>query len=109
MKFTGLTDIDAAVDAYSAIEFGNSSIFSIQPDLSAVVNPEAASYFKLGSNISDLVADMVPFKNFNLVPLATIAEGQYFPFKYMAIQYKANTATGNITFYIERKTTPWGI
>lgn len=107
MIFSGYNDVDASADLFNSDEFDTdqkSSLYSVQADLTKVVAPEGASYSVMGSNVSGLEADMVIVRpDAQNIPIANPFVAEFFAFKYIAIKYVANGASGTITFNWERK------
>ena len=112
--FVGMGAIPENADAFSSQEFDPSKCstqaLSIIPDLSATVNPNTGRWAVLGGNKSGNVADMVTVRDengtaFTNQTLQTPFVKQFFPFKYIAIQYShtGDAGAGTVTFYYEQK------
>ena len=106
--FTGLKTVPENADVFASQEFSpnssDSMSVSLQADTTLMTDKINPQYTVMGSNISANVADMVNVKDesgavgpFNIsVPFVK----NYFPFKYIGIQYTANGDIGAGTFFM---------
>jgi hypothetical protein len=103
MIFPGTGNIDASADFFLAMQNHNSSPWSLQADALSVIGG-TPQYTVMVSNISDAEADMKALRpETSNVALADIISDAFLAFKYVAIKYTANGATGTLTFYFEQK------
>src|ERR1035437_125891 len=106
--FTGLKTVPENADIFASQEFSkcdsDSLSVAIQTDTTLMTDKVNPNYTVMGSNISGNVGDMVPVKDesgavgpFNI---STPFVKNYFPFKYIGIQYTANGNVGAGTFFM---------
>ena len=96
--FTSATE-NATVDKFSAVEFGNDARYSIHA-AGASQNAVVEVY---GGNIDTTKANMVALPG-GATALNVLKEGNYFPYKYIGVQYTANgTLSGTYAVYFEQK------
>lgn len=102
-KIEDFDNHDASQDKFASFKFGDDSMWSLQAKTSGVSGGDPR-YTVMGSNISLNLADMDIYRpKSNSVALGVAVDSKSFPYKFMGIQYNANTATGNLDFYFEQK------
>ena len=115
--FPGLNGVPENADKFAAQEFSpncsNSMPFSIQANNSGSVGGDQSGQFTvMGSNLSANVADMVNVKDESGASGPMPVNGgifvkNFFPFKYIGIQYTHNTnsGSGTISLVMEQRPT----
>lgn len=103
--FPGLNNIPENADAFGSQEYsdtGDYCAFSIQIDTTLMTDKVNPNFQVMGSNISGNAVDMLPVKDeygvVGPISMATMFEKKYFPYKWIGIQYTANTNAGAGTF-----------
>lgn len=103
-KIPEFDDHDADTDLFFSKEFGDDTMWSIHPDISAVT-PGDGAYTILASDISGAEADMIEYRplSFKDVLLSDGVDSESFRYRFFGIKYTAGTATGTLNMYLHQK------
>ena len=95
---------DASQDLFLGTEFGDDSMWSIQPDISGLTVEGTGKYTIYASNVSKNEAEMIPYRDLsNNVAIGTSIDSESFRYRYWGIKYEAGTSEGVLNIYLERK------
>lgn len=95
---------DATANAFHIFEWGNDSMWALQP---IATSGGTAAYTIMGSNKpnASVEADFVEYRPTTAtdVLIENAIDSGDFRFRYFAIKYTAGTATGTYDFWLEKK------
>ena len=101
-KIPEFNNHDASLDLFFVKEFGDDSMWSLNPDVTSAVTG-TGKYTILASNFSQVEGEMVEYRSLSTdVPIGYSIDSESFRFRYFAIKYTAGTATGVLNIYFEQ-------